>query len=45
MYNDIHIETGIDSLITNINLSDYYNEIDIDDIDNELPALILKHLQ
>ena len=41
MYNDIYIKTEIDCLIANTNQSDYYNETEIDDIDNELSPLFL----
>ena len=40
-YNDTYIKTEIDSLIPNINLSNYYTKSEVDDIDNELSTLIL----
>ena len=41
IYNDTYIETGICSLISNIDLSNYYAKSEVDDIDNELSTLIL----
>ena len=41
MYIDIYINTEIDSVIANINISDYYNKAEIYDTDNELSTLIL----
>ena len=41
IYNDIYIETGIDTLCSNIDLSNYYTKAEIDDLDNELSTLLL----
>ena len=38
---DMYVKTEIDSLIANINISNYYNETEIDDIDHELSTFLL----
>ena len=40
IYNDIYIKTEIDTLLSNIDLINYYTKTEIDDLDNELSALI-----
>ena len=41
IYNDAYIKTEIDSLFSNLDLSNYYTKSEVDDIDNELFTLIL----
>ena len=41
VYNVIYIKTDIDTLFSNIDLSNYYTKSDVDDIDNELSSLTL----
>ena len=41
IYNDIYINTEIDTLFENICLINYYSKTEIDDTDNELSTLIL----
>ena len=40
IYNDIYIKTEIETLLSNIDLINYYTKTEIDDLDNELSALI-----
>ena len=37
-YDDVYIKTEINSLITTIDINNYYTETEVDDIDNELSA-------
>ena len=39
-YTDVDIKTKIDSLIANVNVSNYYNEVGIGDIDKGQPTFI-----
>ena len=41
IYDDMYLKPEIDTLFSNIDLSNYYNKIEIDDLDNELSTLIL----
>ena len=41
VYNDIYIKTKIDTLFSNIDLSNYYTKTEIDDLDDELSTLTL----
>ena len=36
IYDDAYIKTEIDTLFSNIDLSNYYTKNEVDDIDNEL---------
>ena len=41
IYNDIYIKPEIDTLFSNVDLSNHYTKTEIDDLDNELLTLVL----